>query len=151
VRRSVVKRATRPKSIALFAKFYLLSTAMGVANVMTNYAGLRSYAISQGSAAAGPIAAVFLTLLSTLMFWYFITRRASNAAKWLLVILSALSLAGIPEAIMYSRMFGWLYGLTFTASGIALLAALVMLFRVDAVNWLTDHDSKPPVDPAMFG
>jgi hypothetical protein len=121
-----------------------------VANVMTSYSGLRDYAISRGTAAAGPIAAVLLALLSGLVFWCFIARRASNVAKWLLVVFSGLSLFQLPEAIAYSRMLGWIYGTTFAASGVALLAALVMLFRADAIEWLTARPPSKAIDPKAF-
>lgn len=129
---------------------YWLSVALSVINILTSYGELRAYAIRQGAAAAGPMIAIFLALLSGLLFWFFIAKRASNVAKWLLVVFSALSFLQLPDAVAYSRMLGWTYGVTFAASGLALLAALAMLFRADAIAWLTNREAASIIDPGVF-
>lgn len=143
-------RETRPRPITLFARIYWLSVALSVANILTRYAALRAYAISQGTAAAGPAIAILIALLSGLLFWFFIVRRASNVAKWLLVVLSALSLIQMPQIVSYSRTFGWVYGLTFAASGVALFGAIILLFRADSIAWLTDREARSVVDHGVF-
>jgi hypothetical protein len=90
---------------------------------------------------AGAIAVGFAI---SLLLWFLVSQKASNLAKWILVVLAALSLISLPS------MLGGPWDLTAIlgiASYVLEIAALGFLFREDAKEWLRD---QRPSDPATF-
>src|SRR5687768_5991079 len=93
----------RPESIRQFEYFYLGSIAVAVANLLfqlsqigTVYMGLGalggvgeagSDAAATGLVVAVVVVSVLLAAAIPLVLWYFAARRASNVAKWLIVVL----------------------------------------------------------------
>ena len=82
-----------------------------------------------------------------LLLWFFIARKASNVAKWIFVVLLALSVL----SVLYTLAASFALTVT-TLLGLAIYAleisAAVFLFRDDAVAWLTHKE--PTADPATF-
>ena len=148
-------KASRPRSIRLFERFYLSGSGLSVVSVFTNYGQLREQTIANGgsgSAAAVVLVTALLGLLLNLALWYFIARRASNGFKWTLVALSLVALL----LTIFNAINGALDSASATYLG---LAALVMvlnwigisfLFRADAVRWLSSNGAEGEVDPHIF-
>lgn len=132
-----------------FERLYVASTIAGLMNLLISYGELRQYAVSRGTAAAGPAIALLITVTTGVLFWFFIARRGSNAAKWILVILTALNLLDAAETARFMRALSPIYSVTLVTSVALLFASLTMLFRTDAVEWLRS-DKRPPVDPGVF-
>ena len=131
-----MSESDQPKSIRLFNRLNLAATLVGISNILGHYGALRDSAISKGASPAGPLLGILLLLLSYLIFWFFIYRRGSNIAKWVFVVVTAVSVAMIPlklgETIAVGQFYAVIDGIAFVLQ----LAAMAMLFRVDAKVWL---------------
>ena len=88
----------RPTSIVLFERLFLLSLAIALVNGFLQYDALVAQvgndpALAQLGWGSGAILVVMaISLLIPLLLWYFIARRASNIAKWILVVMTLLGL-----------------------------------------------------------
>ena len=104
---------------------------------------LRALGVGQGFAIGSFVVGIAIYLL----LWFFIARKASNVAKWILVVLLALSML----SVLYTLAMSFALTVT-TLLGLAMyaleIAAVVFLFRDDAVAWLTHRE--PAADPATF-
>jgi hypothetical protein len=128
----------RPQSIVLFDRLFLASLVLALINAVLAYPTLVEEVEADPALAqigGGPIVigVVLASLLIPLVLWYFISRRASNIAKWLLVALVAIGL--------FFGNFSFSDGLTLPAVlGLVVtllqVVAIVMLFRADARAWL---------------
>ena len=131
-----MSESNKPKSITLFNRLNLAATLVGIFNILVHYGALRDSAISKGASPAGPFLGVLLLVLSYLIFWFFIYRRSSNAAKWVFVVVTAVSAAMIPlklaEVIAVGQIYAVIDGTAFALQ----LAATAMLFRADSKVWL---------------
>jgi len=88
-----------------------------------------------------------ITLAILLALWYAIARRGSNVAKWIYVVLTAIgTLQTIASLFQPNSLSGLWLGTTLLATALSVASAAV-LFRADAVAWLT---GKAPVDPGIF-
>jgi hypothetical protein len=84
-----------------------------------------------GSEVLAGSVAIWLALF--LLLWFLIARKASNIAKWILVILSVLGALLFMPALAGQ----WNLTLLLSVAYYALeLAAVACLFRADAVAWL---------------
>ena len=134
----------RPDSIKWFDRLFLTALALGVPfSVLETWQA----AVSKPHLAFywwGQFAAQIIIGCS---FWFFISRRASNIAKWAWILSLAFEMIGLP---LLSIMAGgdfieafWLYGtMGATAEVIRLLlsvGAAVMLFRTDAAKWFASR------------
>lgn len=138
--------STKPKSIIVFNKLNLAATLMGIANTLVHYSALRSLAISKEASPAGPLLGIIFVGLSYLIFWFFIFRRGSRAAKWLFVAVTAIAVGMIPQSLGEVIAMGIPYAVIDGASFVLQLAAATMLFRNDARDWLAHkNDGHAPV------
>ena len=140
----------RPKSIRRFEFLFLLQAAASILAILVNYGQLRQQAINAGASPSGPIGGVLLTLLVGLPLWFFIARRASNIAKWVMVLLSGLTFLTLPGGFAKAHQIGISYELLFGLSIVGWFAALAMLFRCDASAWLKSRGKSQEVDPKVF-
>ncbi len=76
----------RPRSIEQFSRFYLSSAAIALTNLVLHYSALRQMALDKGGSPAGPLIAIAFMMPYYWALWFFIMRRASNIAKWILVV-----------------------------------------------------------------
>jgi hypothetical protein len=141
----------RPPSIINFERLFLVAMALGVIDLVVGYEtateqltrepALRQLGIGGSELFIG-ISAAWLAVY--LLLWFLIARKASNVAKWILVILSAIG------AIFFvlSLTGRWDLALLLTVAYYALeLAAVACLFRADATAWLK---AKPDTDQAAL-
>jgi len=114
-----------------------------MAEIERGAAGMRS------STAIGiTVVILAVTLAILLALWFAIARRGSNVAKWIYVVLIALgTLQTIASLFQPNSLSGLWLGTTLLTTALSVASAAV-LFRADAVAWLT---GKPPVDPGVFG
>lgn len=129
----------RPAEIVTFERCYLLAYVFGAANTAVHW---RAYqALPQVAAAnetLGPWyvwAVTLVGLLVPILLWYLVARRASNVARWVLVLLVAFGAA----SFLYSLMSGGFLGrpaMLMSAAGTVLnVIAAVSLFRGGAPGW----------------
>lgn len=74
--------------------------------------------------------------LDYLLFWFFVYRRGSNIAKWVVVAITAGSVISLginmPEVTAIGSAYAFAAGISFVLQ----ITAVGMLFRPDAVDWL---------------
>lgn len=145
----------RPQSIELFEKVYLGSIALGLVNTALSWGALTASLQNAGNAAVtmGPglmVLSIVLSLVISLLLWFFIARRASNVAKWIYVVITAIGVFGVlsslanPLAPKGLTMIGGMI-----ATGLQVFAAW-LLFKPDAVAWLESKGVNGPGDPSTF-
>lgn len=131
---------SRPPSIVRFERLYLASFAVGLASWAVNWNVLST------RLAADPRTAPFIWILPvslllgvaiSLCLWFFVARRGSVIAKWVLVVLTVLAalrfLLNLPAVARGAVPVG-----DVALSAVTLLLGLVaafQLFRPDARAW----------------
>jgi hypothetical protein len=145
-----------PPSIVRFSRLFLISVGFGLINTVL------SFSKTQAMLAADPamaelgfgsgfiISIAFVSLAIPLLLWFFIARRASNLAKWILVVLTALGLLMMPSTLSSANEMGYLWLFMAIAVTAIQLIAIYYLFRADAREWLESHGTRNPVDPGTF-
>lgn len=131
----------RPKSIGLFDRLFLFSLAIGLLSTFLDFdkieeklradPAMASLGLGSG-AAIGAIAFVFGI---SILLWYLVAYRASNVAKWILVIFVAVG------AVLLVFNLGQVWALANILSAIGKLieiAAIAFLFRPDAKAWFAE-------------
>ncbi len=143
----------RPASIVNFERFYLGALVVGLVNNFLNWSHVQSMMNNPQVQAAGLgsgflITTMVIGLAIPLLLWYFIARRGSNVAKWILVVLFGLGVISFLMSFNNPLMPG---GLAMILGVVAMLMqayAVFMLFKQDAVAWL--EGGSGPVDPGAF-
>lgn len=143
----------RPTSIINFERFYLGALGLGLINNILNWSQATAVLNDPNVQAAGLgtgflVSTMVLGLAIPLLLWYFIAKRASNIAKWILVVLFGFGLIGILMSFSAMMAMGTL-PMVLGLVAFALQAyAVYMLFRPDAVAWLNAGGGG--VDPTTF-
>ncbi len=143
----------QPPSIINFSRIFLASIALATALAAFRFPALKSALIRQEPTAAslgdGVLAlAITLGQVVMLVLWFLIARRASNVAKWILVLLTLLGFALLmPEMRASLSHFAWQPTLSIFVAFLQVIA-IAFLFRADAREWLS-HDQ--PLDFADVG
>lgn len=140
----------RPKSIIWFERLYLVALAASTGSVLYYYKPLREHALAIGVSPSGPIAAVIISILVSLIFWFTIARRASNVMKWILVVLTGISMLGFLQFPDWIESYGMGYALSSLFVLILSLVSTAFLFRQDAVVWLKSKGLDTTVNPSIF-
>jgi hypothetical protein len=143
----------QPPSIINFSRIFLASVGVTALLAALNFPALRTTLLRQDPAAASLgdgvlILALALGIAVLLVLWFLIARRASNVAKWVLVALTAVSVAlQAPKVGAILMSLDPIAALGLLAA-IGQIAAIGFLFRADAREWLS-HDE--PLDFADVG
>ncbi|MBB3034266.1 hypothetical protein [Alteriqipengyuania lutimaris] len=144
----------RPQSIKLFDLFYLGSMFLGALGFIASYPSVKAEFARQ-SAESGvtvppevSIAGYVIGALIGLALWYFVSRRRSTIAKWILVALFLLSLVNVGGYFVGPTPLYEIYGLL---SLIANAIAIALLFRADAIRWLNEKPADDVVEPTATG
>ncbi len=136
----------RPQSIRNFDKLYLGSMAIGIANIVigweTSMAELEAVDLGIGVMIFGLAFGYGISLL----LWYFISREASNIAKWILIVLTAFGVAMMPFSLFELPALELILAVITTGMQ---LVAIYYLFQPDAKEYFEDK-GKGPVDPSVF-
>ena len=138
----------RPLSITRFEQLYLGSTAIGMINLIGSWSRL--------TAAGGPMVMLGLAIgvglggLMVLAFWYLIARRASNIAKWVLVVLTVLGLISTVTRGGRFVELGMVYTVLLVLTNLTQIVAIAFLFRRDAAEWLRSRGQVGVIDVTTF-
>ncbi|KUR72161.1 hypothetical protein AQZ52_02375 [Novosphingobium fuchskuhlense] len=138
----------RPLSITRFEQLYLGSTAIGMINLIGSWSRL--------TAAGGPMVMLGLAIgvglggLMVLAFWYLIARRASNIAKWVLVVLTVLGLISTVTRGGRFVELGMFYTVLLVLTNLTQIVAIAFLFRRDAAEWLRSRGQVGVIDVTTF-
>lgn len=143
----------RPKSIRIFDWLFLASLLLSLVNSARSYSAITGRFRSDPAlaAVAGVGRPFFIISLAiglgiSLALWYFISRRASNVAKWILFAFTAFGVLSVVRNLQ-QPMFGGGVMAGMIALTALQVVAVFFLFRPDAVAWL---EGKAPVDPDVF-
>ena len=143
----------RPNSIVTFERLYLGSLALGILNFFLSFDQMKAAMAAEPGIAkvgfgSGMLIGVFVvSLLISLLLWFFIARKASNVAKWILVVFTAFGLLGLPNVISQLSTTPGLTPVLALVITIIQLIAVYFLFRPDAAAWLK---GAAPTDPTTF-
>ncbi len=133
----------RPESIIKFERLYLGALVVGVVNAVLSWSSTQAYMANDPALAASGLGSGFL--ISTivigfaipLLLWYFIAKRGSNIAKWILVVLFGLGLISMVLSFSTMMAMNGTIGVIGALLTTALQAgAVYMLFQPDAAEWL---------------
>ena len=141
----------RPPSIVNFERLFLAALALGLIGLVLGFdaataqlereSALRQLGIGASELLIG-VSAAWLAIY--LLLWFLIARKASNVAKWILVVLSAIGAIFFLPALTGR----WDLALLLNVAYYALeLAAMACLFRADAAAWLK---GKPDTEQAAL-
>lgn len=142
---------TTPVSIVRFSQAMLASIALSVVQMALNFDNQREI-LARNPQTAGlgdgfVIATLGFGFAIFLLLWFFIARRASNIAKWVLVVLTVIGLFWLPGTLR-DALAASPFSLGLVVAVLVLqLFALGFLFRPDARDWLA---GKAPADPDTF-
>ena len=137
----------RPPSIVMFERLFLASLALSVVSLIINYdLRIEQLAAEPALAELGIGGGLVLGMAAIgyaiyVLLWYFIARKASNVAKWVLVVLLALNLVSLLGALVGPWDLATYIGLAVYALEIA---AIAYLFHADAVDWLRGEWNTDP-------
>lgn len=142
----------RPVSIIWFERLFLASIVLELVNSILIWE--ESMAMIAADPILSPRGAIYLVLTMAissginLLLWYFIARRASNVAKWILVVLTVLGLAVTAMLFATSDYPRGLEDVATTIIYGLYLASIAMLFRSDAREWFERKGRM--LDPDIF-
>ena len=142
----------RPQSIELFEKVYLGALAISLISVALSWSEtvLEFDARLPGNGAAFAAGAMAIGFALSLLLWWLIARRASNPAKWVLVVLTAIGLFMFLSSLFLPTVPKDLNFAVSTVTNLLGVYAVWLLFRPDAVAWLDSKGIDGPGDPATF-
>jgi hypothetical protein len=140
----------RPQSIIMFERLFLASLVLGALSVVLNYQdradlaandpGMRQLGLGSGFL----FGLVIVSYAIYLLLWFLIARRASKAAKWILVVFTVLGVLSTLPAL--TGPWDAVFVLSLVVYALEILA-VVYLFRPDAKTWF---DGSGQADPATF-
>jgi hypothetical protein len=143
----------RPASIVNFERLYLGAIVVGIINTILSWEQAKATLAAQpNSAILGPdflyiVAA--LSILVPLLLWYFIAKKASVVAKWILVVLFLLGLIGTLMTIQAGTYPQGIYAALTALTTLLQAGAVWMLFRPDAKAWFADGRGDPQPDTRL--
>ena len=136
----------RPKSIILFERFFLAMIVVNLINGFANFNGTLAQiqASPQAAAMFGSgflISTIAIAALINLLLWYFVARRGSVIAKWIVVVFFGIVLLTFVASL---GALQFPLALITIAALICQAVAVYMLFRPDAVAWLRGDRPDAP-------
>lgn len=145
-----------PPSITRFSRLFLISVGFGLINTVLSFSKTQALlaadpAMAELGFGSGFIISIAIVGIAVpLLLWFFIARRASNVAKWVLVVITGLGLLMMPSTLSSANQMGYLWLFMALAVTALQLIAIYYLFRADAREWLESRGQQNPVDPATF-
>lgn len=148
---------SRPKSIVLFDRLYLLSIVVSLIGAAVTWNATMAKALSSPAMIQNPEMAPMVTIFSivgigiyvaiTLLLWWLIAYKANNIVKWVFVVLNVFGIAmavfslfamnAEEAAAVYWKAAAWLFA----------IPALFFLFRPDANAWFANKEQADQTEP----
>ncbi|MGW8188710.1 hypothetical protein [Sphingomonas hankookensis] len=132
----------RPSSIVRFDRLYLASIAVGlIGNILEWPLTMARLAENPDTAALGSTAAVAaggmiaIGVVIALLLWFFIARRGSNVAKWILVVFTVFAIGSLVLGFTTGAVILDAGGIVRLVAVALQTAAVAFLFRPDAAAW----------------
>lgn len=147
----------RPQSIVRFEQAYLGATLLWLVNLAlgwkTRLDGINANPAFAGNPQMAELAETMMIgttvamLALWLLLWYFTARRASEVAKWVVVVLFGLAVLGLPFTLMSYPVVGALSTVLSLATFALTAWSVWLLFRPDAKLWFAGEDASPDTTP----
>ena len=136
----------KPKPILVFDLLFAASMMLGIGSAVIHWNDAMAYLRADPTTAvSGPfIMGVSLVVgyCVNLLLWFFISRRRSNVARWIMTVLTALALVStLADPADYEADL--VVDLTFAASWLLCVAEIVCLFLPGSARWF---DRRRDVD-----
>jgi uncharacterized membrane protein len=130
----------RPQSITTFERLYLAGIAVSIVGFVLDFNKLAGATVSGTPVNPAIVIAGFgISIAIYLLLWFLVAKKASNIARWVVVVVFILGLAGLPVAL--SPPFGLTKVLSLLLTALH-FAAIVFLFRKDASDWLAQKGNS---------
>ena len=136
----------RPQSIKAFDMLFLGSLVLGLVNFFFAYDTTMAELEGTGMGATFMFATLAVGYGINLLLWYFVSRKGSNVARWIFVVLTAIGLVMVPFSLADIPMGQMVLTLIVTVMQIA---AIYFLFQPDAKLFF-ENGGKGSVDPSTF-
>lgn len=134
----------RPQSITIFERLFFTGLAVSIANFAMTFSSMSEATVAGLSVTTTPLIAGFcIGTAIYLLLWYFIARRASNIARWVLAVVFTIGLVGLPSIIAPPMGQTKLLALAVT---VLHLVAIISLFQKSASAWLAGKKSSATLD-----
>jgi hypothetical protein len=145
----------RPHSIIRFERFFLASLLLGLLNTVFSFRHSVSLLNADpiiggtGYAIGMLVTTLVISIGIQLLLWFFIARKASNVAKWILVVLTVLGFVmAIPSIGTLMAQGAVTLIFTFFITVLQIIA-IIHLFRPDAKAWLESRGTMG-TNPDIF-
>lgn len=134
----------RPASIVRFEQFYLGHIIVGLAGSLIALFDNNSPAMAQATETLGAWflpATLGIAVVTQIALWFYIARKGSAVAKWILVAFTAINLLGAAVLLFgFATGFGaqsrsFAGSLLSLGASALLIGAIAMLFRPDTPAW----------------
>lgn len=131
----------RPKSIIQFEQVYIAMIVVGLISTALNWnTAVAQLAANPMTAQFGPgflIGSAVVGLVVNLLLLYYVARKASVVAKWIVVVFTVVGvLFALPG--LFSNVLPPLVGILTVVSIVLSVIAACLLFRPDANAWFAD-------------
>jgi NAD/NADP transhydrogenase beta subunit len=136
----------RPQSIVKFERMYLLAWVLAQIVTFLTWNALWSAVqrdISARGTGPGVIAAAIVGAILPLVVLYFVTRRGSLVAKWIILVLIAAGAIGLLVALLRQQMVPNLASVLTVAAVLIRVAAARHLFTPEARLWFKEKVASP--------
>ncbi len=144
----------RPQSIVRFDQVFLAIIVIGLIGFALNWESAMAQlnanpGLSQlGWDGTGVLIGMYaFSVTISLLLWYFVSRRASNVARWILTVLTVYGLISLPFTLFLSPL-PWPSLIVAFVSAVLQAASVWLLFRPDAAAWFK-HGPRG-MDPDVF-
>ncbi|WP_293872846.1 hypothetical protein [Sphingomonas sp. UBA978] len=143
----------RPVSIVKFERCYLGALFVGLINLLISWNKIQAMpAVRQAAALIGewylPVTTV-LGFVFPVVIWYFVARRSSLVAKWIVTIVFCISVLGLLFNLLMKTFVSPPSAVLSIFAAVLNGIAIVMLFRPDAKIWfgegLDEDDLETPL------
>lgn len=138
----------RPASIQWFERIYFATLAIGLINLLVHYGTLRDVMGNNGGTMGLVMVSFLAGIAISLLFWYLVARRASNIAKWFLVVLVVIGLVGLPGGFAMTGTLGVAYVAIGALSTLLQAVATGLLFTPESRRWFASKGA--PAGPETF-
>lgn len=129
----------RPQSIIWFERCYLGAVAVGMMNTATSWSQIQEKVAATPNSEMLPSwllgATVAVGLAINLALWYFVARRGSVVAKWIVTVFFAIALIGLLRAATSDTMPSALAVVALVLQAVGVF----MLFRSDSKPWFGEN------------
>lgn len=138
----------RPASIQWFERIYFATLAIGLVNLLVHFGKLREVMGNTGGTIGIMLTSFAVGIGISLLFWYLVARRASNIAKWFLVVLVVIGLLGLPGGFAMTGTLGVTYVAIGALSTLLQATATGLLFTSESRRWFASKGA--PAQPETF-